>query len=237
MKIVVAGNGPSAITPLISEWLGLNPRIFRTNYFTEMDYDPLNYNVHDWFVCQNDPGDYRVCTAFLRGYAKGLANCGVKQKTPGPVFWIPGIEERSMPPHEVSQRLHGAHVRVQKWFPHLPVACRWQKDLSPERPLMGSVALAVAVGMQPAEIYICGLDLFQHPGGMNHAGLDHDTRPWQAKFDEEYLANKAKCHTLRGDLKYIRAALEAYGGKVICVGSVMKRYFADDFKKWEWLEG
>lgn len=102
---------------------------------------------------------------------------------------------------------------------------------------MGSFALAVAVGMQPDELLICGHDLFRHPSGANQGGTDHDTRPWQSQFVKEYLANSHRNHTLRGDVKYIRSALSEYNGDMTCVGSVLRDLYAAEFPGHTWMKG
>jgi len=220
----------------VHDWYAEN--IFRTNYFFLSEQDTLDYACTDWFICQHDPSDFRACVAFMRGIeTHGGAGRSIVD-APCFRFWIPGIDAHYSSA-EVSKRLDGADVRVQRHFPRLPPACRWEQDLAPERPLMGSFALAVAVGMQPDELYVCGHDLFQHPSKRNQGGMDHDTRPWQQDFVSEYVSNRHRNHTLRGDLKYIRAALDAYEGHLVCCGTVLKEYFARDYaaREWEWIDG
>lgn len=230
--IIVAGNGPSSQSQLVSTWppisLGCQLSIYRTNYFFEPRADALDYMVSDWFICQHDPADLRAYRAAIV-----MARGGLEDVT----FWIPGLEERSLDVDEVCKRLGGARVAIQKDFPYLPQMCRWDQDLAPERPLMGSFALAVAVGRQPKELYICGHDLFMHPSKKNHGLMEYNTRSWQDDFVRDYLSNRHRNHTLRGDIKYIRAALSAYQGELHCVGTVMKNLFEDEFPHWEWKDG
>jgi hypothetical protein len=153
-----------------------------------------------------------------------------------PTIWVPGIS-RDAVLDIATNYLDGHVVRVQKCFPRLPAACKWERDLAPERPLMGSFALAVAVGMQPDEILLCGHDLFKHPSGNSHAGTALEARDWQQDFNAAYTLNIHRNHRFSGDVKYIRAALAAYRGKVSCVGSALAGIFRDEFPAWTWLEG
>lgn len=222
--IVVAGNGPSA------QALGVEMRrssicVMRVNYFFLPDHDALDYACTDWFICQHDRGDLRNVIAYTR------------HMPDKPTIWIPGIETRgSLPIEEIRKQLPGFTVRVQREFGRLPAACRWERDLAPQRPLMGSYALAVAVGMQPDRIVACGMDLFAGTeGGSFQGGTTSDTRgEWQNQFAVEYRENRHRNHTLRGDIKYIGAALDAYKGELICYGAEMKRLFAERYKEREW---
>jgi hypothetical protein len=229
-RIVVAGNGPSAQAEPVRAWADRSGRFFRANYFFLPPNDALRYRVDDWFVCQHDPADLRAAVAFVRGQNKS--------GQPNVVFWLPGTTEKCMTPEECQTRL-GAEVRIQKTFAGLPVGCRWSQDLAPERPLMGSFAIAVAVGMKPDELYLCGHDLFQNRG-QPHGGVNHSTRgAWQDEFIEAYLSNAHRNHTLRGDLKYIRAALQEFRGKAVICGSVLRLHFEQEFadRGWEWIDG
>jgi len=228
-RIIVAGNGPSAYAEPVREWSAFaddpdSTRVFRTNYFFLRDGDPLDYAVDDWFICE-DVADCRAVRAACR--FSDLR----------PTIWLPGLNKRNIIAEIEENHLAGLCVRVQRLFPRLPAACRWEEDLAPERPLMGSFALAVAVGMNPEEILICGHDLFRHPSGNSHAGTALEAREWQADFNAAYLANVHRNHRLSGDVKYIRAALSAYGGKVSCVGTALAEIFRDEFPEWTWLEG
>jgi hypothetical protein len=226
-RIIVAGNGPSAYSDAVREWKlypydNSETRVFRTNYFFLTDGDPLDYAVTDWFICE----DVADCRAVRAAYRFGALR---------PTIWIPGIHEKDV--HDIeTNHLAGFDLRVVRTFARLPAACRWDRDLAPERPLMGSFALAVAVGMEPDEIFLCGHDLFQHPSG-THAGAVAETRNWQAAFNEQYLANVHRNHRLTGDVKYIRAALRSYGGTVTAVGTVLAKYFREEFPAWTWLDG
>jgi len=229
-KIIVAANGPSAYCPCFRDhvdWTIFEPtsRIFRTNYFYLNDGDPLTYVVDDWFICE-DVSDCRAVRAAARFGRPGFT----------PTIWLPGISEPAVRDIE-RNHLAGFDIRIQKTFAQLPAACRWERDLAPERPLMGSYALAVAVGMNPEKIILAGHDLFSHTSGETHAGTEKDTRDWQKSFNAEYLQNRHRNHRLRGDLRYIRSALRDYSGKVISFGTVLKKYFADEFPAWDWHEG
>jgi len=105
---------------------------------------------------------------------------------------------------------------------------------------MGSFALAVAVGMKPEAIMFCGSDLFaEKENGSYQGGTAIDTRgKWQDEFAELYRSNKHRNHTLRGDIKYIQGALDAFDGELICFGAEMKRIFADRYagKGWTFTE-
>ena len=187
--------------------------------------DPLLYRVDDWFICE-DVHDCRAVQAAL---------C-FRDELNEPKIWLPGIDENKV--HEIeTNHLSGFDIRIQKTFARLPAACRWERDLAPERPLMGSFAIAVAVGMQPDELILCGHDLFQHPSKTTHAGAKAETRDWQSRFNREYLENRHRNHRLTGDIKYIRAALKEYRGKVTSIGTVLKNYFEPEFPDWEWLDG
>jgi hypothetical protein len=228
-KIIVAGNGPSAYADAVREWLPIAndrewTRVFRTNYFFLRDGDPLDYSVSDWFVCE-DVADCRAVRAACRFG-------GIRPK-----IWIPGVNKRGIIPEIETNHLAGLCVRLQRTFPRLPDACRWDRDLAPERPLMGSFAIAVAVGMQPDELFLCGHDLFFHSSGDSHAGSALESRDWQADFNSQYLGNVHRNHRLSGDVNYIRAALSSYRGKVSCVGTVLGDLFRDEFPSWTWIDG
>jgi len=120
------------------------------------------------------------------------------------------------------QRQRGLQDKPVIWFP----------GLSGDAIERNSAVLAV--GYQPEVLYLSGMDLYQHEKGDYTSIKPPDNRDG-AK--EAYLSNTHGNHSLLGDLKYIRSALDAYSGKLVCVGSVMKRYFADDYKKWEWIDG
>ena len=232
-RIIVAGNGPSAQTDVVRQWADTDAAcVMRMNYFFLPDRDALNYRCTDWWVCQHDEGDLRACVAYMRGRSLGGC-CDGTQIT----FWVPGLTERNMSPGECAERLGGADVRVQRLNANLPPACRWDCDMAPQRPLMGSFALAVAVGMQPDELWICGHDLFLHSSKQNQGGMKHDTRSWQKSFVAEYTCNIHRNHTLRGDLRYIGLALAAYRGHLTCCGSVLKQFFGAIYPQWTWLEG
>lgn len=224
-KIIVAANGPSAYSDNVPEleYVPSDSAIFRTNYFYLNDNDPLRYNVTDWFICE-DVADCRAVRAVMR--------FGVAE----PTIWLPGIHEKDVREIE-KNHLAGFHIRIQREFAQLPEACRWEKDLAPFRPLMGSFAIAVAVGMQPETLVLCGHDLFMHPSKQTHAGSNKETRDWQTGFNRLYLLNQHRNHRLEGDIRYIRAALQAYKGHVICIGTVLRSIFAEEFPEWEWLEG
>jgi len=228
MRIMVAGNGPSAQVPGVRALAesGRFDRVFRTNYFFLPARDALDYQCSDWFVCE-EIEDYRCARAW----------CAARATLGGvlPTIWMPGLRADRIAAAE--KHLPTARLQIQRLASYLPAGCRWDRDQAPERPLMGSFALAVAVGLQPAELCICGIDLFQHPGKGHHGGVSYDTRAWQDEFVRQYLINRHRNHTLRGDLKYIRSALSEYQGRVICVGSVMRHYFADEFPAWEWIDG
>ena len=102
---------------------------------------------------------------------------------------------------------------------------------------MGSLAVAVAVGMKPDELFLCGHDLFRHPSGTTHAGSGQETRDWQNDFNTAYLANRHRNHRYSGDVKYIGAALREYRGKVYAIGSVLKQHFGKEFPSWKWFDG
>jgi len=235
VRIVVVGNGPSAYSAgaKSSECRSWEyNRIFRTNYFFLNAGDPFEYNVSDWFICE-DVHDCRAVRAWDR--AGSLPDTYYYKR---PTIWIPGLHKKDVHAIETNH-LAGFDVRVQKTFAKLPAACRWERDLRPYRPLMGSYAIAVAVGMQPDELFLCGHDLFKHESKQTHAGASAETRDWQTDFNKQYLLNRHRNHRLDGDVEYIGNALRAYEGKLSAVGSVLKKYFAKEFasRNWDWIEG
>lgn len=235
--IVVAGNGPSAqddkIGMLVPQPETTNALIFRTNYFFLPENDMLNHCVDGWFICE-DVNDCRAVKAFVHGVEWG-GETALVGATWRPTIWLPGIHMDKVDKIR-DNHLAGFDIRVQKEA-NLPAACRWERDLVPYRPLMGSFAIAVAVGMQPDELILCGHDLFQHPSGNTHGSSSKETRDWQTQFNLEYIENHHRNHRLDGDLKYIGDALRAYRGQVTAVGSVLASYFRDEFPEWTWLEG
>jgi len=241
-RIIVAANGPSAyceeFKKYCDETLLMDSKTFRTNYFYLNDGDPLGYNVTDWFICE-DVGDCRAVRGFMRGHHTASSDYmggypfAMHEK---PTIWLPGINKRMI--DEIDQNhLNGYDIRLQREFSRLPDACRWDKDLAPERPLMGSFALAVAVGFQPEEIVLAGHDLFSHPSGFSHAGTEKETRNWQTDFNSQYLGCVHRNHRISGDLKYIKAALSAYRGKVVSFGTPLKRFIADEFTEHMFIDG
>jgi len=227
--IIVSANGPSAYSKeshgVINSLDMINSKVFRTNYFFLNDGDPLKYKVTDWFICE-DVSDCRAVRAAIR-FSLPMNNLTI---------WMPGIDMKKITEID-SNHLKGFNLRLQCLFKNLPIDCRWEQDLRPERPLMGSLAIAIAVGMNPDTIILTGHDLFQHPSGTTHAGTDKQTRDWQDGFNKEYLTNTHRNHRLTGDLKYIENALKEYKGNVISCGTVLKRYFEFKFPQWTWLEG
>lgn len=224
-KIIVAGNGPSCQSPDVSAFLGGGvDRVFRTNYYFMPERDPLLCSITDWFICEVE-SDCRCVRALSKWSPDDR-----------PRIWFPGIDMDFVRLADETH-LRGYDVRVQREFARLPAACRWEKDLRPFRPLMGSFAIAVAVGFKPDEICICGHDLFMHPSGGSHGGMSFDTRPWQRSFNEQYVNNTHRNHRVKGDVDYIRKALREYKGHVRCVGTVLREIFRDEFPEWEWKEG
>jgi len=222
--IIVAGNGPSAQSEAVRDLVvDQDDRVFRCNYFFLAPDDALGYVVDDWFICEAVEDCRAVRAAVQFGKIR-------------PTIWVPGLSMEMVNEIETNH-LTGLQIRVQKTFAQLPAATRWENDLAPYRPLMGSFALAVAVGMRPEKIVLCGHDLFLHPSKKTHGGLSKETRPWQTDFNKAYIENRHRNHQLRGDLKYIRAALDAYDGEVVSIGSVLAHYFAADFPSWTWLDG
>ncbi len=222
-RILLLCNGPSGQwTPQIRNF-GLTATTFRVNHW----YLDGGYCNH-WFV-----GEHRE--AWLPVVAQKHVLDALKDfdYTP-PTVWLPGLNLDTC--REIQRILHPWPLRVQRFYDDLPAACRWNEDPRPRRPLNGSFALAVAVAMKPDELMIAGMDLYQHPSGRGYAsGVNPpDHAPHYAQM---YAQNLHGNHNLISDLKYIRAALEAYAGKVICIGSVMKNYFARDFPQWEWHDG
>jgi hypothetical protein len=213
-EIALTCNGPSAVTATPK-----GATVFRVNHWYLQ-----GGKCDDWFI-----GEHSEIVHAAAAFIAGQKQRGLRDK---PVIWMPGLSGEAI---ERNQKLFvGCTIRIQKHFQHLPALCRWDTDPRPRRPLMGSWALAVAVGMQPEVLYLSGMDLYQHEKGDYTSIKPPDNRDG-AK--EAYLSNTHGNHSLLGDLKYIRSALDAYSGKLVCVGSVMKRYFADDYKKWEWIDG
>jgi len=207
-KIAVIGNGISQVPPPLDVW-----RYFRINHWY------LQGGLcDDWFVGEH-PEIVHAVAAYLYG------------REEKPAIWMPGLSGDAI---ERNQKTLRCSIRLQKYFQHLPALCRWDKDPRPRRPLTGSLALAVAVGYQPEELFVTGFDLYQHPQGDYHGIKPPDSRD---TFKQQYMTNTHCNHSLLADLRYIRNALDAYRGKLTCVGSVMKKYFADDYKKWEWIDG
>ena len=211
-QIAVIGNGLSSDGAELL--VDSDYRIFRINHWY------LNGgHCDDWFVGEH-PEIIHAVAAYMY------------LREDKPTIWMPGLSGDAIERNQ--KTLHGCPIRIQKHFPHLPAHCRWDKDPRPRRPLTGSLALAVAVGMQPDELFISGMDLYQHPKG-DYAGM----KPPDSTdiFPRLYCTNSHGNHSLLADLRYIRNALDAYKGKLTCVGSVMKKYFADDYKGWEWIDG
>jgi len=218
-RIAVIGNGPSSEQPRVRNWQGTN-RVFRVNHWYLNGGGMFGRPCTDWFIGEH-PEIVHTAAAF--GFDR-------RKK---PTLWMPGLSGDAITRNQ--EVLKGYHIRIQKHYQNLPALCRWDKDPRPRRPLTGSLALAVAVGMQPNELFVCGMDLYQHQKGRTAtAMLPPDSTDM---FEQQYLTNSHGNHALLADLRYIRCALEAFKGRLVCVGSVMKRYFADDFTKWEWIDG
>lgn len=208
-KIALICNGPSAQIDVAAD-----SRVFRVNhwYLTGGRCD-------QWFI-----GEHSEIVHAAAAYCFDRGN--------KPVIWMPGLSGDAI---ERNQKvLKGCSIRVQKHFQHLPALCRWSGDQRPRRPLTGSLALAVAVGMQPDELFVSGVDLYQHKNGDYINIRPPDNIP---DYKNQYLSNTHCNHSLLADLRYIKNALDAYSGKLTCIGSVMKKYFAKEYKRWEWCDG
>lgn len=221
-RIVVAGNGPSAQARAVEEWAEMDARFFRCNYFLDVK-DVLRGRCDDWLIAQSEQVLFSVVCTYMH-FRRDVQ------------IWVAGLQ-RGYQPDYISSRLWGAPIRVQRHFVDLPAGCRWDQDLAPDRPMAGSLAIAIGVGMQPAELYLCGHDLHQHPSGTQYIHYQAIDNARGEDRWSQYHANTAKIHSIRGDLRYIQAALDGYNGHLTCVGSVMKRHFADRYPQWEWMEG
>jgi hypothetical protein len=207
-KIALICNGPSA--KLVD---GLD-KTFRVNHWYLSGGE-----CTDWFI-----GEHSEIVHAAAAYTFSREN--------KPTIWFPGLSGDAI--ERNSESLRGCTIRIQKHYQQLPALCRWDSDPRPRRPLTGSLALAVAVGMQPAELYLSGMDLYRHSRGDYVVMRPPDSTD---QYQEAYLAGTHGNHSLLADLRYIRNALDAYSGKLICIGSVMKKYFANDYKRWEWYDG
>lgn len=177
----------------------------------------------DWFVGEHEESWGPVSSA-----ATYLSTSDV------PTIWLPGLNPAKC--EKIRNTLAPWPVRLQRTFADLPAQCRWEQDLRPLRPLTGSLALAVAVGLQPEELFVSGMDLYNHPSGEDYScGVRPPDNP--EHFRDLYLSGNHANHCFRADKEYIRRALDAYKGTLFCVGSVMKNIFARHYKRWEWIDG
>lgn len=224
-KIFLIGNGPSASDFRVRRWTAPDGLVFRVNHWALNDGGPIGFCCDHWFVGEHPEAWLPVVAA--RAF-------DVQHDTIPPTIWLPGVNSDKC--REIQKQIVPWPVRIQRTFKELPAACRWEADPRPRRPLNGSLALAVAVGMQPDELYVAGLDLYQHPSGKEYIS---DTKPPDHvdNFAELYCSNQHGNHNLIGDLRYIRKALDAYSGKLTCVGTVMKQRFGAQYPKHNWLEG
>jgi hypothetical protein len=209
VKIALIANGPSARVETDAD------KVFRTNHWYLQ-----GGTCTDWFI-----GEHSEAVHAAAAYCYG--------RDEKPIIWFPGLSGDAI--FNASRCIKGASIKVQKHFQHLPALCRWDSDPRPRRPLMGSWALAVAVGMQPDVLEVSGIDLYQHANGDYSTPLKPPDN--RAGSGEAYLQGLHPNHGLLGDLRYIRHALDAFSGKLVCHGSVMKKYFANDYKRWEWYDG
>lgn len=221
-RIFLICNGPSSDALPVRAWPGIDGTGFRVNHWPLNDGGTFGLRCHHWFVGEHPE-------AWLPIVAAKTFHVGFR-----PTIWLPGINPDKC--SEIQKQIVPFSLRIQRMFKDLPAACRWEADPRPRRPLMGSLALAVAVGMQPEELYLAGMDLYQHPSGKEYTS---ETKPPDHRDDfvDLYLANRHGNHNLLGDLRYIRKALDAYSGKLTCVGTVMKKRFGADYPEWNWLEG
>ena len=84
------------------------------------------------------------------------------------------------------------------------------RDLNwPARPTNGALMIAVAAALQPAQLIIAGVDLYQHPEGRY---------PGDLQSDNSY----ARSHTRRTDLNIIQRALNDYRGDLLIISPTLK---------------
>jgi len=197
-----------------------NDRVFRVNHWYHNGGGTYGPHCTDWFIGEHAEAVNPV-VAFGIGHSER------------PTVWMPGLSGDAIEKNQ--KALRGFPVRVQKNYPNLPTLCRWDKDPRPRRPLTGSLALAVAVGMQPEKLFVAGIDFYQHERGEYATAIKPPD--YTDTFKQRYLSNSHGNHAFLADLRYIRCALDAFRGKLVCVGSVMKKHFADNYKQWEWIDG
>ena len=222
-RIILIANGPSSENITVRGWRDTEGKVFRLNHWTLNRGGSMGFRCDDWFIGEHNESWLPVVAA------KTYANI----ESLWPQVWVPGLNFTKCT--EIQKQIKPWSLRVQKEYQHLPPHCRWDKDPAPMRPTTGSLALAVAVGMQPEQLYIAGMDLYQHPAGDYGSGVKPPD--FTDEFKDAYLNGLHGNHCLVADLRYIRAALSAYKGHVVCVGSVMKQKFGMQFQEWEWIDG
>ena len=222
-RIILIANGPSSEDFAVRGWRDIEGEVFRINHWALNNGGGIGPRCDHWFVGEHNEGWLPVVTAKTYGSIEEL----------WPQVWVPGLNFSKCV--EIQKQIRPWSLRVQKEYQRLPAHCRWDKDQAPMRPTTGSLALAVAVGMQPDELYIAGMDLYQHPDG--HHGSGVKPPDFNERFVDDYLSGSHGNHCLVADLRYIRAALNAFKGHVVCVGSVMRRKFGMQFKDWEFIDG
>lgn len=219
-RISLVCNGPSSRSKNAFTIVGSDRRFAVNHYYLNSAYQS---RPTDWFVGEH-----------VEAWNPVAAAASVYSPNSPPTVWLPGLNPAKC--EKIRDVLAPWPVRLQRVFVDLPAQCRWEEDPRPMRPLTGSLALAVAVGLQPEELYVSGMDLYQHASGDDYAsGVRPPDNP--EYFRDVYLSGTHVNHCFRADREYIRRALDAYQGKLICVGSVMKNIFSRHYKKWMWLDG
>ena len=222
-RIFLIGNGPSSDNIIVRGWRLESGRVFRINHWSTSRGGAFGLRCDDWFVGEHSESWLPVVAA--KTYAEASYN--------PPRVWLPGLNMDKC--EYIRKQVEPWPVNIQRETPNLPAACRWVKDQAPMRPTTGSLALAVAVSLQPDELYICGIDLYQHPAGSYGSGVKPPD--YRDDYAERYLSSCHGNHSVVADLRYIRSALEAFKGKLICVGSVLKKKMSPQFTNGEFIDG
>jgi len=218
-RIIVLGNGPSR--KAYPRPIETDDQVFCINHWYAQE-NPLTCT--DWMI-----GEHNEAVLPVIAYKTALATAGKI----GGTIWLPGLNMDRC--EKIRDAVKPLPVRIQRLFTGLAPRCRWEADPKPRRPLNGSLALAVAAGMQPDELIVAGIDLYQHPGGSYNTAIPPPD--YTDAFPRQYTTNQHHTHNLIADVKYIRHALESYKGKLICYGSAMKRLYSESFKQWEFCDG
>ena len=222
-RIFVIGNGPSADNVIVRGWRNKAGEAFSVNHWTLNDGGSFGLRCDKWFIGEHNESWLPVVAAKTFALARASR----------PTVYAPGLNMAKCA--DIAKQIKPWPLRIQREHPNLCSACRWTTDPRPMRPTSGSLALAVAVAEQPNELYIAGIDLYQHSAGTYSSNIKPPD--YTDGFADKYLTGMHANHSVVADLRYIRSALESYTGKVICVSSVLKRKFGNIFPAWSWLDG